>query len=268
MSLAQILSNDITHSLNIPRSDTAVHSTLSSSNNQLTREQLVVLAYNNQAWSQIDYQGGKLVRINRDLIFQILIIENVSISKQQQLDNLQIKFDPKSIRMDTLKNSKLPTRPKLISQINVDDDNDNDDFNSNIANGSSSSSSNEYSSTGNTNQMSGYASKFNGNSVSTFKLTIQGTNGDIFNAINKDSLPWNSCSLGAKIILKKGTIFINDNTFMFTKDQIIFLGGLIKDWNQDKDCKMLDLLKYKLDRDHEVNKGKRNKLKRKIDLIL
>lgn len=235
MSLAKILSNDITHSLNIPRSDNYAD-TNSRSYDQLTREQLIVLAYNNQPWSQTDYQDGKLIRINRYLLFQILIIENVSSSKQQQLDNLQIKFDPKSIRMDTLKNSKLPNKPKLISQINLDDDNNTDNSNN------------------------------NSNNFNTFKLTIQGTNGDIFHAINKDNLPWNSCSLGAKIILKKGTIFINDDTFMFTKDQIIFLGGLIKDWNQDKDLKMIDLLKYKLERDHEL-KGKKRNLKRRIDSI-
>lgn len=227
--MSAILSQDITQPLDLP----------ANRSNLSIREQQTYKAYDNDPWlfNSIDnIIDLKFIKTNRDLLFQILIIENISISKLNQIDNINLKLNPKLIKVDTLKNSKQKSNYKIINQIDIENDNDSSSPSTSIP---------------------------KNNNV--YKLTIQSKDGTIFNAISSTTIPWNSCALGSKIIIKLGTIF-NRGVFIINDTNCIFLGGINLKWNENKDLKLLNLLETKLDIDNNNNNNTSISKKRKHDL--
>lgn len=236
MSVSSILSQDITLS--------TLENSLNNLSNLSSREQLILKAYLNEPWlkgkSHAAIIDEKTTRADRELLFQILLIENVSKSKQSQLDDLKAKIDPKHQKVDRIR--KIPTsnstttsrRYEMVTQINMDEESDS---NRGVPNS-------------------------NKQDKVVYKLTIQSKSGDVFNAINSVPLPWISCMLGSKIIIKPGTIF-NRGVFLFQESsQVVFLGGINRIWNENKDIKMCDYYKARLERDkHDQSTSKTRKRK-------
>ncbi|CCF59568.1 hypothetical protein KAFR_0H01580 [Kazachstania africana CBS 2517] len=209
MSLSGIISQDITQQIDLPTTTTSA------------REASVFKAYQNDPWLHGTAQNvidQKMLEVDRDLLFQILMIENVSKSKQTQYDDLKAKIDPKNQKVDRLKDSNVkgPKRYQMVTQVNMEDDNLSQ-RNNNVL-----------------------------NDKSVFKLAIQSKAGDIFFAVNTTPLPWSSCMLGSKITIKPGTIF-NRGMFILKESNVTFLGGINRTWNENKDYKMCDYFEAKLD---------------------
>ncbi|EDO15029.1 hypothetical protein Kpol_1007p13 [Vanderwaltozyma polyspora DSM 70294] len=247
MSLSNILSQDITTSIEIPSDRLSLS----------LKEKQIVEAYENEAWlSQLnthnDIVEKKFMKVDRNLLFQILMIENVGYSKSSQVDDLKAKYDPKNQRMDRVRqsnNNASSRNYQIITQVNVNDD---DDENSN--NGSNTNFMN----TGNNNNKAKNA---------VYKLSLQSKTGAVFFAINSTPLPWISCPFGAKIIIRPGTIF-NRGVFMLQESNVTFLGGINKKWNEHKDHKINAYLQAKLERDqNQVKQTGINTKKRKASQL-
>ncbi|CCK67925.1 Rmi1p KNAG_0A02360 [Huiozyma naganishii CBS 8797] len=201
------------------------------------RELSAVRAWRNEPW--VPTQGKRVV--DRELLFQILLVENVSKPKQAQLDAIRAKLDPRNQRVDTLRGGSTPRRQAVVTQVDLD----NDDV-------------------GRGAPALGTAAGAN-NNKSVFKFTLQDKSGAVFFGINRTPLlHHNSWILGAKLILKPGTI-VNNDVFLFQKEQAVFLGGIDRVWNENNDLKMRDYLEYKLNRDNCSAAG--NKKKRKFTSI-
>lgn len=246
MSISTIISSDITNPIQGLPQDL---STLTA------RERTVLQAYNNEPWGSNENSNGrasfietKCKVVDRDLLFQILMVEDVSTSKQAQLDELHVKLDPRSERVDRLRNgptpnantrgSNTPRGRRLVSQINMDSDNDDDD--------DSNNTNDRWRDNGN-NYNAQPAKK-----ATVYKFTIQDRAGNIFFAINSIPIPWGSCMLGSKIVVKKGSLF-NRGTFLFAEPQALFLGGINRSWNEDRDLKMCEFLEASLERSRATN---------------
>ncbi|CCC69242.1 hypothetical protein NCAS_0C02520 [Naumovozyma castellii] len=231
--LSSILSQDITQDIPFP-------SNLSSLG---SREQLVIKAYKDEGWfsnvAMSSMVEQKLCKVDRELLFQVLMVENISKSKLNQVDEIKTKLDPKNQKVDTLRSGKkAPPKYKMVNQVDVDEDNDNT-----------------------TNATS---SRLANNAKTVFKFTLQNKNGDVFFGVNTTVLPWSSCLLGAKIIIKPGTIF-NKGVFLLQDSNVIFLGGINKIWNENRDYKTCEYLEAKLEREREnTTNSAKNKRKRKV----
>lgn len=215
--MSSIISQDITSDVE-----------LSSQKDDLSQRDLMIFkAYENTPWTENDISDRHpITTVNRDLLFQILMVENISKSKQSQLDDINTKINPKTQRVDRLNASKInlkSKRPEFVAQIDLDSDDD-----------SSPSFPNH---------------SLNNSEKDMFKFTIQGRNGLIFFAINTFPIKWGNCTLGAKIIIKKGTIF-NKNIFILRNNtNVTFLGGINRIWNENRNLKLKDYLTAKLNRD-------------------
>ncbi|CCD25139.1 Rmi1p NDAI_0E03220 [Naumovozyma dairenensis CBS 421] len=249
MSLpTSIISQDITGTFDLPTNISSLGS----------REQLIIRAYQNEPWfpneSTTAILEKKLCKVNRELLFQILMVENISKSKLAQVDDIKVKLDPKNQKVDRLRSGQLKAPPtyKVVTQVDVDaDDNIDRTGIDNIA------STNNYNNNNNNNNNSN-----NSTTKAVFKLTLQSKNGDIFFAINSTPLPWISCMLGSKIVIKPGTIF-NKGVFIISDTKVVFLGGINRVWNENRDHKMSAYLEAKLDREKETSKGNKQQNKRK-----
>lgn len=209
--MSGIISQDITSRIDLPiqRYDLS------------QRDQIIITAYENNPWDN-DANHKPVTILDRDLLFQILMVENISRSKQSQLDDIDTQIDPMNQRVDRLNASKINPKVnkghEIITQIDLDGDTP-----SNF--------------------------KPNSNEKDMYKLTIQGTNGVIMFAINTFPIKWGNCTLGAKMIIKKGTI-CNKNIFLLRENtNVMFLGGINRIWNEDRNLKIKDYLTTKLHRD-------------------
>lgn len=90
MSFSSILSQDITDDITPP----AYSATLGS------REQIVFRAYQNEPWLAGTASNlildKKLVIVDRELLFQVLMVENITKSKLTQIDDIKTKLDRKN----------------------------------------------------------------------------------------------------------------------------------------------------------------------------
>lgn len=235
MSIAAIISQDITLPIALP-----------SNRSELgPREQMVIKAYESEPFlSKLDSRSKivdqKLIRVENDLLFQILLVENISTSTVSQLDDIKAKTDPKTQKVDRLRQ----TNYKVITQVDIDDT-DNDGCNNFKQNGNSKLPLN---------------SKNN-----TYKITLQSKSRSIFFAINSAPLPWASCMLGSKIIVKSGTLF-NRGVFLLQESQVIFLGGINRIWNENKDEKISAYLHAKLDVNNELVNNQNSKKRKSSSL--
>lgn len=214
--MSSIISQDITSEIELP-----------SQKDDLSQRDLMLLnAYESAPWNESDISDKSITTVDRDLLFQILMVENISRSKQSQLDDINTKLDPKTQRVDRLNASKVNLKrqkPEFISQVDLDRED------------SSSLSSSNNTLTSNEKDM--------------FRFTIQGRNGLVFFAINTFQIKWWNCALGAKIIIKKGAVF-NKNIFILRNNtNVVFLGGINRIWNENRTLKLKDYLIAKLNRD-------------------
>ncbi|KOG96282.1 Rmi1p [Saccharomyces eubayanus] len=241
MSFSSILSQDITDDISAPANSAVLGS----------REQLIFKAYQNEPWlagiAQNLILDEKLVVVDRELLFQVLMVENISKSKLTQIDDIKTKLDPKKQKVDRLRSGAQVHDAKkyeVITQVDMEDEgnlNDNDGAN--------------YKNNNNNNNNDNTAK-----SKSVFKLTLQSKSGDIFFAVNSTPIPWNSCMLGSKIVILPGTVF-NRGVFVMKDSQVIFLGGINRVWNENKDQKFCDYLESKLQRDKQFVNGASKKRK-------
>ncbi|CAI4036847.1 hypothetical protein SMKI_16G1450 [Saccharomyces mikatae IFO 1815] len=236
MSFSSILSQDITEDITPP----ANSSTLGS------REQLVFRAYQNEPWlSGIALNlilDKKHIVVDRELLFQVLMVENITKSKLTQIDDIRTKLDPKKQKVDRLRSGQQGTgakRYEVITQVNMEDD-------GNVTENNGPNDYNNYKDYNNNES----AAK----NKAVFKLTLQSKSGDVFFAINSTAIPWSSCMLGSKIVILPGTVF-NRGVFILKDSQVIFLGGINRVWNENRDEKFCDYLESKLQRDKQFVNG-------------
>lgn len=187
------------------------------------REVTILEAFENEPWNTgppllVDQ---KFTILDRDLLFQIVMVENTSKSKLNQVDDIKTKLDPNLQRVDRLKDTKNKV---VINQVDVDKDE-------------------MVSETPNANT--------NSQSKAVFKLVLQDRRGSLFYSINSSPLPWlQVCMLGSKVIVKKGSIF-NRGVFILQEPNVLFLGGINRSWNENRDEKLCEYLEAKLQRDAE-----------------
>lgn len=207
-----------------------------------SRDRMIIAAYQNIPWALESNTSNtsntsqvNILTTDRDLLFQILMVENISKSKQSQIDDINAKLNPKNQRVDRLNASKLKRQPQTVIS-HIDMDNDNTDLPSSLMQSSQ-------------NDM--------------FKFTIQGKNSTIFSAITTYPIKWGNCALGAKIIIKKGTLF-NKNIFILrNQSNSTFLGGINRIWNENRDLKLNDYLSQKLTRNRATASSQTSR-KRKL----
>lgn len=233
--MSSIISQDITSEIELP-----------PQKDDLSQRDLMLLnAYENTPWNENDISANTITTVDRDLLFQILLVENISKSKQSQLDDINTKIDPKTQRVDRLNASKVnlkTQRPEFVAQIDLDGED-----------------STSFSTSNNT---------LNNTEKDMFRFTIQGRNGLIFFAINTFQIKWGNCTLGAKIIIKKGTIF-NKNIFILRNNMnVTFLGGINRVWNENRNLKLKDYLTAKLNRDRANATTTSKSRKRKASNIM
>lgn len=232
MSLSDILPNDIT----------TITSLGSFKATPGTRENTIYQALCNVPW--LDGLGRaqiietKMLAVDRDLLFQIMMVENISKSKVTQIDDMKTTIDPRNQRVDRLHNSN-PNGPskkyKVINEVNIEEDDGNGSTESNGVIG--------------------------GEKV-IYKLTLQSRSGQIFYAINLKPISWPLAVLGSKIVIKKGTKF-SRGMFLLAEDNAIFVGGMVKKWNEDKDLKILEYLETKANKENERLQALKDSRKRK-----
>lgn len=208
---------------------------------------LIVKAFNNETWPTKDIFQQKLITVNRPLLFQVCMIENISRSKLTQVDELQVVIDPRRQKVDRLSTSR--DCQQLISEVNLDDDDDDGTTsyhnNSGVGNGDSNYTNNK--DAGNLNQH-------------VYKLILQDKKGNLFYAINLDPIPaLKTCFLGSKLIILPGAKF-NRGMFTFNNSTVKLMYGLIQQWNDGKLQKVTEYLQNELDSQNPTlnANGKRN----------
>lgn len=203
-----------------------------------SRDSLVLKSYESEPWlsqNSSSVVDQKLCVVDRDLLFQILMVENISRSKLNQIDDIKAKLDPKYQKVDRLKTGKEKI---VINQVNLDNENIDTDSN---GNGNFIQSPNKV----------------------VFKLTLQDKSGAIFYAINSTHLPWfNVCMLGSKIVIKTGTQFCR-GVFILKDSCCVFLGGINRIWNENRESKLCNYLDAKLQRDNNGDGTRTTSKKRK-----
>ncbi|CCE90290.1 Rmi1p TDEL_0B01610 [Torulaspora delbrueckii] len=217
--MSLIISQDITQPINV----STLERTAASS-----RDSAVTSAYRNDPWlrgsAAIDQ---KFCQVDRDLLFQILMIENISKSKLSQIDDIKTRLDPKQQKSDRLSSGREKV---VINQVDVENEETNLD-------------------------QTIQSSKRN-----VFKLTIQDKTGAIYYAMNSTNLPWLAvCMLGSKLIINRGTNFVR-GVFLLNESNCTFLGGVNQLWNENREAKVQEYLEAKLHRENgSPNSGHRKK---------
>lgn len=188
-------------------------------------------AYLSPSWSNVKVEDQCCIIVDRKLLFQICMIEDISRSKLSQVDEFEARLNPRKQMVDRIGSTKR----KLISAIDVYSD-------------ESTVPSNEYGSTN------------NGNII--YKLTLQDKSGNMFFAINTEPIPaLRTSMLGAKLVILPGAVF-HRGVFMFTNSTHRTLFGLIPSWNVDKDLKILSYLEQKLANERKPRFSAEGKRKR------
>ncbi|AQZ13548.1 RMI1 (YPL024W) [Zygosaccharomyces parabailii] len=199
------------------------------------RDLIVTRAFENEPWhsgeSAASLVEQKLCQVDRDLLYQILMVENTSKSKLSQIDDMNTKLDPRSQKVDRIKTGKEKV---VINQVNVDSDESPTDGES-------------------------QTNRSQAQSRVVFKLVLQDRNGSLFYAINSTPLPWlHACMLGSKIVVRQGAYF-NRGVFILREACVMFLGGINRVWNENRDAKLCEYLEAKLQKDNGQKTTHNNK---------
>ncbi|AMD22713.1 HHL057Wp [Eremothecium sinecaudum] len=184
-------------------------------------------AYLSSPWPNVKVEEQRCKIVERKLLFQVCMVEDISRSKLSQIDEFQMRLNPRKRMVDRVNYSKR----EVVTAIDVDTDEP---------------------------QVKDSCSDVN----RVYKLTLQDKIGQLFYAINIEHIATlKTCMLGAKVIVLPGTVF-NRGMFMLTNANLRTLFGLIPSWNADKDRKICTYLESKLDDDREVLNGANGKRKR------
>ncbi|QLL34790.1 hypothetical protein HG536_0H01650 [Torulaspora globosa] len=208
--MSQIISHDITQPIHIPQID---------GNRLSSRDSLVLRAFKNDVWlPNTTVAEQKHCLVSRELLFQILIVEDISKSKLSQIEDITARLNPNNQRIDRLSSGREKI---VINQVNVESEETNIETSSPP------------------------------NKKTVYRLTLQDKSGAIFFALNVTNLPWLSvCMLGSKLIISMGTQFIR-GVFLLNDTNCIFLGGVNQTWNENRELKLQDYLESKLQRESE-----------------
>ncbi|SCU85183.1 LADA_0D06128g1_1 [Lachancea dasiensis] len=197
------------------------------------RMRLMYEALANPVWSPANVAEQKLATVQKPLLFQVCMVENVGRSKLSQLEDLSHRMDPKTQRTDRLStskkglasedgsgNAKTMSNRQLITSVDVDTDSPT------------------------------YLVPQTGEK-SIYKLTLQDKSGAMYFAINLSPMNFlkndgSSCILGSKIVVLPGTIF-NRGMFMLRDSSLKFMGGMIQSWNRGRDYKLCEYLAAQLE---------------------
>lgn len=197
-------------------------------------DSLLTTAFRNETWPSNDLFNQKLKVVERPILFQICMIENISRSKLSQIEEYQVLSDPKKQKVDRLRTSR--ERQELISEVRMDDEDDEgvmvnaEQINSTAPKGGGSGPAGDV---GNVDQH-------------VYKLILQDRLGNMFFAINLDSIPGlKTCMLGSKIILLPGSRF-SRGMFTFTNKTVKLMYGLISTWNEQRLQKLTAYLENEL----------------------
>lgn len=185
-----------------------------------SRDSALISAYSNDPWLPgTPVIDQKFCVVDREILFQILMVENISKSKLSQIDDMKIRLDPKHQKSDRLSTGR--DKKVVINQVNVEAEEPNvEDF--------------------------CFSSK-----KDVFKLTLQDKTGAIFFAVTLVSLPWLAVyNLGSKLIINRGTNFVR-GVFQLNESNCTFLGGVNPIWNENREIKLQEYLEAKLQRENE-----------------
>lgn len=221
--MSLIISQDITQPFDLSRID---RSRLSS------RDLIVLGALQNDTWlPNTTAIEQKHCLVNRDLLFQILMLEDIGKSKLSQIDDIATRLDPKTQKIDRLSTGRDKV---VVNQVNVD---------------------NEEATSENRNQSTKKA---------VYKLTLQDKSGAIFYAVSATDLPWLSvCMLGSKLIISEKTQFVR-GVFLLNDSHCTFLGGVNQVWNESREVKLRDYLEAKMLRESESRASANSKKRKNI----
>lgn len=179
------------------------------------------------AGSRVTYDPD-VAHVERDTLFQIVFLENVSHSIQDQYDELMSSYDVEGVGADRLKY----TRQRVVRQINVEGDEQGNPQEQEVKQGNTINNSN-----------------------ATFKLTLQDTSGNVAYGIELGKLSFLSgknfssgfpIQLGTKLLVKAGTKLFK-GVLLLNQDNVEFLGGLVPEWNQDLQQKHMTYLKKRIE---------------------
>ncbi|SCU95452.1 LANO_0E10396g1_1 [Lachancea nothofagi CBS 11611] len=227
-----ILTADITQCLDLVPSNAAGNDRMRLMNEALT----------NAVWSPQNIGDQKLVTVQKPLLFQVCMVENIGKSKLSQLDDLKMRIDPKTQRIDRVSTSKngpgttdgnTDSGRQLITTMDIEADVPADLEPTPVP----------------------------VRDKSVFKLTLQDKSGAMYFAINLSSLNFlkndgNSCILGSKLVILPGAVF-NRGMFTLRDSTVTFMGGMIQSWNRGRDYKLCEYLEAQLDPQNVATTRKR-----------
>ncbi|CEP61981.1 Rmi1p LALA0_S04e05028g [Lachancea lanzarotensis] len=196
---------------------------------QNERTRLIDDALASAVWSPQGIEDQRLITVQRPLLFQVCMVENIGRSKASQLDVIRSRMDPRTQRVDRVSTS---ADRHLVTAVDVDTDAPVD-------------------------------TELTGADKSTFKLTLQDKTGAMYFAINMSPLNFlkndgSSCVLGSKLVVLPGAVF-SRGVFLLRDSSVTFMGGMIQSWNRGRDQKMCTYLEAHL----EVSKAAESSSSRK-----
>jgi hypothetical protein len=144
----------------------------------------------------------------QETLLQIASLENISLSKQIQLDELMAQRDIESVGADRQRYAGQ----RVVRAVDVEGDGQNQP-------------QEQQTDTGNANNW--------------FKLTLQDTRGQLCYAVECEKLPFLTAKnlksgfpiqLGSKVLVKEGCP-VEEGVLLLNKDCVEFLGGIVPEWN-------------------------------------
>ncbi|AAS53829.1 AFR458Cp [Eremothecium gossypii ATCC 10895] len=208
---------------------------LSADITQLTEEQvnagpdgavgtLLKEAYQSAVWGGEGREQQRCQAVNRKLLFQVCMVENVSRSRLAQVDEYHVRLAPRKQMVDRVGAGK-----ELVSSVDVDSD---------------------------SNQPAADERQ----APAVYKLTLQDKSGGLFYAMNVEAIgALKTVMLGAKLVILPGAVF-NRGIFLLTASTVRLLFGLIPSWNGGKEHKVCAYLECLLEEERvATGSGKRKR---------
>ncbi|AGO10644.1 AaceriAFR458Cp [[Ashbya] aceris (nom. inval.)] len=181
-------------------------------------------AYQSAAWGAAGREQQRCQVVDRKLLFQVCMVENVSRSRLAQVDEYHVRLAPRKQMVDRVGAGK-----ELVRDVDVDKDGDQPATDERQA-------------------------------PAVYKLTLQDKSGNLFYAMNVETIgALKTVMLGAKLVILPGAVF-NRGVFLLTASTARLLFGLIPSWNGDKEHKVCAYLEHLLEDERTATgSGKRKK---------
>ncbi|AET37630.1 Rmi1p Ecym_1401 [Eremothecium cymbalariae DBVPG len=203
-------------------------------------------AYDNEPWDSVKVQEQRCKAVDRKLLFQICMVENVTKSKLAQVDEYGVRLNPRKQMVDRMGSAK---HQDLVTSVDVDADDDN---NGDRGTGMKSNGDGGCSPLATANE-----------SYHVYKLTVQDKTGQLFYLMNLEPIAaFKAAMLGGKLIVLPGGIF-NRGVFLVTNSTVQMIFGLIPSWNSNREQKLCAYLEYKLEEEREMQSTPGRKRSRK-----